>query len=255
MTVLGTVGSPWGSPLASGGAAALALTLLVAGAAGQVTPPPNECTSMHGVNHFADAVTALCCDEESDGCDGNGMPARCDVDCAPAILEMQTECGPFLLAHVRWLGALKDDLAALVAACPANIVPDPTACATMVQLNDYAAAVTNACCDGGSNACLDGVPTQCDDHCAAVLLPMQADCSAYFEANNRFLAEVDDQINAAAALCTAWRPSPAPGVTSPPPGVTVEQFSAGNAAGERRQATAPMDNCYCCTITLAPHPH
>jgi hypothetical protein len=88
-----------------------------------------------------------------------------------------------------------------VAAAP-PIIPDPTACATMEQFTDYADAVTSACCNGGSNACVDGNPTQCDAQCGAVLLPMQADCSAYLEANSRFLAAVDGQIDEAAALCT-----------------------------------------------------
>jgi hypothetical protein len=188
---------------------ALLALLLAVPAAGQTDARPRECASMGELNRFADAVTAVCCDVEADECDGNGVPARCDVDCAPAILEMQAVCGPFLLAQARFLGALKDDLDALEALCPANIVPDPTVCATMEQFTDYADTVTSACCDGGgSNACVDGNPTQCDDQCGAVLLPMQADCSAYLEANSRFLAAVDGQIDEAAALCT-WRPSAA----------------------------------------------
>ena len=114
-------------------AAALTLSLLFAAAAGQAA---RDCSSMVDLNHFADAVTAVCCDDESDGCDDDGIPAHCDADCAPTILEMQEACGSVLLAWDRFLGPLKDNVDAVAAACPANIIPDPTACATMAQFSD-----------------------------------------------------------------------------------------------------------------------
>lgn len=50
--------------------------------------PQQECASIGDLSHLADGLTAMCCDDESDGC-VDGMPAHCDSDCGPALLEVQ----------------------------------------------------------------------------------------------------------------------------------------------------------------------
>ena len=91
----------------------------------------------------------------------------------------------------------------------------------MDQFVDYADAVTSACCDDGSSSCAGGYPAQCDGQCGATLLPMQADCSSFLDANSRFLGAARDQINGAASGCgrqsSATPPAPPPPPPPPPP--------------------------------------
>eukprot|EP01050_Picozoa_sp_SAG11_P001201 SAG11_NODE_51_length_19848_cov_37.780698_4_plen_1016_part_00 len=174
-----------------------------------------ECDSIGDLTRLAGGLTGACCDDDSDGC-VDGMPAHCDSDCAATLLEMQAVCSEYLSAS-RLFGELTQSLDAVAATCPASVIADPTACMTMDQFAHRVDAVTSACCDDdGPNSCANGYPTECDSQCGATLLPMQADCSVFLEANNRFLGAARVQLDRASAVCGS-QPPPPPSPPPPPP--------------------------------------
>ena len=72
------------------------------------------------------------------------------------------------------------------------------ACSTGPEFMERSQAVTDACCGQAAGPCESGMPTSCDQECAAVLLPMQTDCSGFI-----VMMGLQDVIDTAVSHCQA----------------------------------------------------
>eukprot|EP01050_Picozoa_sp_SAG11_P033203 SAG11_NODE_11165_length_779_cov_2.610294_1_plen_143_part_01 len=114
-------------------------------------PPPPDDDEACGYPEFlahSREVTAACCDEASESCDGpTGIPTTCGAACAAVLLPMQRECADFLAT----IGLL-DTVDAVAAECPAP-PPPPPPCEAYPEFLRLSQAVSAACCAAPTAAC------------------------------------------------------------------------------------------------------
>ena len=103
-------------------------------------------------------------------------------------------------AECRAGGSTSDDEAS---ACErgTGLGPDSSSSGLCHNLNDFrrlVAPVNLACC-GGSSDCSSGAPSQCDEQCATVLIPLMRRCAVFLQQPKNTV--LDGLLQGAAALC------------------------------------------------------
>jgi hypothetical protein len=155
------------------------------------------CVTADDFTARAAELTAECCDEPSERCDG-GYPATCNAGCRAVLVPMVAGCEAGFLSSGPFK-ALANTLDAAAATC----APPPPPCASFGDVQAYSLAVEAACCPGG--ACQDGdLPTSCSPGaCADELESMQAVCRDFLIGQGGLLKPIKKKVDAAVALCGA----------------------------------------------------